>query len=108
MIAQLSVETGVPQSQLWRQPAADTRALITAVNDRNEARAEIDRWTITHELLAQIIDVLSLRRTEAWRQVGVPAHKLPKPYRVKRPDEPEPQEVVMTPREAAKMMMAAG
>jgi hypothetical protein len=106
LIAQLSVETGIPQRELWRQSAADTRALIDAVNERNTKRGEIDRWTITHELLAQVIDTLSVRRVEAWRQAGTKS-SLPKPYRVPRPNESDKQEVVVvSPGEAARMMLA--
>lgn len=88
---------------LWRQPAADTRSLIDAVSERNRRR---DDWSVTDELLAQVIDVLSVMRIEAWRQAGVKVSDLPKPHRVPRPGEPATQEVVMTPGEFARTMVA--
>lgn len=73
------------------------------MNEREEAKA----WTTTHELLAQIVEWLSLLRVEhlaIWTKKGV---TLPDTYHVPRPgEEPDDGVVVMNPREFAQMMAA--
>lgn len=81
-------------------------ALAAAVRDRNERQAEAEQWTTTHELLAQLIEWVSLVRVEALAIGQVPSWKLPKVHRVPRPGDDKPGEVVMSPRDFALMTAA--
>ena len=76
--------------------------LADVVRERNDRNA----WGATEELLAQLIELLSVVRIEAWLIAGVPRHKLPKAHQVTRPGEQEQEaEMVVTPSEFARMTM---
>jgi hypothetical protein len=97
----LSVETGIAQRSLYAQPSDDTLTLIDVVRERQEA----ERWTTTHELLAQLVEWVSLVRVEAWLIAGVPRAKLPDPLHIPRPGEKRQEARVMRPSEFARMMV---
>jgi hypothetical protein len=81
-------------------------ALSAAVRDRNDRVDDAGAWTVTHELLAQLIEWTSLARVEALALGGVKVHRLPAVHRVPRPGDTEENEVVMTPREFAQLSAA--
>lgn len=85
----------------------DVLAFAAAVRERNDRRDEREAWTVTHELLAQLIELTSLRRVESLAQAGHRPWRLPPVYHVPRPGEgAKESEVVMSPREFAQMTAA--
>lgn len=83
---------------MYRESRDDVLTLAAEVRDHNERAS----WDNTHELLAQIIDSLSLLRLEMFLIAGVPRWKLPNPYRVPRPGE-EQEVTVITPSQFARL-----
>lgn len=78
--------------------------LVAALNDRNEAR----RWTMEHELLAEIVEMLSVVRNEALAIAGVKHFDLPPRVHIPRPGQEAEDEVpVVSPAEFAQMTAAA-
>jgi hypothetical protein len=94
----------VPQETLWLQPSSDTYALVDALVERAETDAKAREWTTTHELLARLLELLSVLRIENLACHGVRSG-LPKPARMPRPGETTGP-VVLRPGEAARLMMA--
>lgn len=85
----------------------DVLAFASAVRERNDRHDERESWTVTHELLAQLIELTSLRRIEALVLAGHKPWRLPAVYHVPRPGEgAKESEVVMSPREFAQMTAA--
>lgn len=77
--------------------------LAEAVRDRNER----DSWTNVHELLAQLIELLSIVRIEQLAAAGVKRWSLPEMVRIPRPGDDEPKEaMVVTPSQFARMMVS--
>ena len=79
-------------------------ALHAAWTEREEGRA--GSFTVTEELLAEILELLSIMRIEAQALSGhVKKHDLSEPIRVPRPGvEPVDPIPVVTPREMIAMM----
>jgi hypothetical protein len=102
MIAQLSVETGIDQSTLYDQRSDDVFTLAEAVRDRLKRES----WTNLHEMMAQLIELLSILRTEAWIMRGASRSNAPDPVRVPRPGEKPPEVRTVRPSEFARMMVA--
>jgi hypothetical protein len=75
--------------------------------DAVRQRREDDRWSTSDELLAQLIELVSIVRIEAWLIAGVPRHKLPDSYHVTRPGEQEAKPVVVTPSQFARLSVVA-
>lgn len=95
------METGIAQPTLYRQPTDDVLVLADAVRERNDR----DSWTDVHELLAQLIEWVSIVRVEAWMINGVPRWKLPSVHHVRRPYESEQEVRVVSVSEFARMTM---
>jgi len=77
-------------------------SLLSALTEREETKSGY--FTVTEELLAQILEMLSIIRAEAW--VGkVDKRKVPEMVHVPRPGQEEPVDTtpVLTPREFALM-----
>lgn len=73
------------------------------MRDRNER----DSWTNVHELLAQLLEMLSIMRIEALAAAGMKRWNLPEPVRIPRPGDDEHQEaIVVTPSQFARMTVA--
>lgn len=83
---------------------------MLAVADAHRDREEAAVWSSTVELLAQLVEFLSVWRAEWLLSQGVDKARLPEPIHYPRPGE-EPaeakQEVVVSPREFARLMMVA-
>jgi hypothetical protein len=73
--------------------------LAEAVRDRLERES----WSNAHELLAQLIEAVSVLRIEALLIAGVPRWKLPDPTHVPRPGEKRQEVRVVKPSEFARM-----
>jgi hypothetical protein len=82
----------------------DVVDLADAVRERNDLRTQ---WSVTDELLAQLIEWVSLLRVEQLACAGVKPYKLPKVFHVPRPGEEPEKDVVMSPRELALLTVAA-
>ena len=80
---------------------------MLAVSDALRDRLDRDSWTLQHELLASVLELLSVIRIEACLIAGVPRHKVPDPVHVPRPGDPPPEEQVttVTPSQFARMMV---
>lgn len=78
--------------------------------DEAAAKAKREQWSNTHELLAVVVELLSLVRRESLAVAGVKAHDLPEPVHIDRPGaKPKKDGVpVMTPRQFARAMAAQG
>lgn len=86
---------------------AMVRSLLSAWDEREETMAS--RFTTEQELLAEILELLSIMRVEALAMSGsVKKYDLPDVIQVPRPGtvpvDPIP---VVTPREFSRMMMVA-
>lgn len=74
--------------------------LAEAVRDRLERES----WSNVHELLAQLVELLSIMRVEALATAGVKRWSLPEPIHIPRPGEDDPKEaIVVTPSQFARM-----
>lgn len=103
MICQLSARSGnsiVDLSGLG--PAA-----LATLADEVRRRDDEGDWTNLHEAIAQVHDLLSLMRVEHLAGIGVKRHDLPTPARMPRPGDKPAEPVVLSPGEAARLMMAA-
>jgi hypothetical protein len=95
----LAAETGISQGTLYRHCTDDVLTLADAVRERND-RAD---WTDLHELLAQVVESISVLRIEAFLIAGVPRSKLPEPHHIRRPGEAAKETPVLSPREFARL-----
>lgn len=77
-------------------------ALSSALRDRNER----NDWTVLHELLASVLELLSVMRIEAWLIQGVPRYKLPDAIRIPRPGEREEPVMTVSPSQFARLSTA--
>jgi hypothetical protein len=84
---------------LYRQRSDDVLTLADAVRDRNDREA----WTDLHELLAQVVESISVMRIEAFLIAGVPRWKLPDPHHIRRPGEAVKEATVVTPGQFARL-----
>jgi len=78
---------------------------VLAVSEALRDRLERNDWTLVHELLASVLELLSIMRIEACLMAGVPKHKLPEPMHVPRPGEKPPEVRTVTPSQFARMMV---
>lgn len=86
--------------------------MLAALQDELIEKDQRDSWRVTEELLAQILEMLSIMRGEAWALQGV--KRWPDPISVPRPShlERSPSETprtnsgvrAVTPREYARSM----
>jgi hypothetical protein len=90
---------------LARQRTDDTLTLVDVIQERDETKAR--EWTVAHELLAQLIELIGVMRIESWLQQGVPRWKLPEPLHVPRPGEKAPEPLVLTPSQFARLSTVA-
>jgi len=95
----------MPPDDLMDLDPAMVTSLLAALHDRQDAISE--RFTITEELLAQILEMLSIIRSEAL--IGRIKGNLPEMVHVPRPGRVEPVDTtpVMTPREFSLMMQVS-
>jgi hypothetical protein len=84
----------------------DTPALMTLAEEI-AAREERESWDNVAEAIARVYDLLSVMRVEALALGGVKRHNLPEVARMPRPGEQVEQIPVVTPGQAARMMMAS-
>lgn len=94
----MSAEAGFDASKI-----DDPSLLVAIAKEIGDARrAQVKEWTTTHELLAQMIDLLSVMRVE--NAVGR-LKPLPKSHRVARPWETKKEGgEAMSPRNFARML----
>jgi hypothetical protein len=84
--------------------------MVLALRDAHGDHEEIlaSHFTVTEELLAQILEFLSIMRIEALALGRVKPRDLPEPIRVPRPGvEPVDPIPTITPREFVMMMQGA-
>jgi hypothetical protein len=103
MICQLSATSSNSIAELSALPVGLVTTLAEEVADREERSA----WDNVTEALARIYDLLGVIRVEALALGGVKRHNLPEPPRMPRPGEKVDQIPVVTPGQAARMMMAS-
>lgn len=96
------METGIDQPTLYAQTCDDVFTLASAVRDK----VERESWNNLHELLAQLVEMLSVMRVESLLMAGVKRHHLPDPVHVPRPGEKPPEVRTVRPSEFARMMVA--
>jgi hypothetical protein len=77
-----------------------------AVSDALRDRIERDDWTILHELLASVLELLSVMRIESLLVAGAKRHDVPEPMHVPRPGEKPPEVRTVRPSEFARMMVS--
>jgi len=78
-------------------------ALATAVRERND-RSE---WTSMHELVAMLVEVVSIVRIEALLVAGVKRWSLPDPIHIPRPGEDKEERVkTVTPGQFLRLQAA--
>jgi hypothetical protein len=78
-------------------------ALAHAVRERND-RSE---WTTLHELLAMLVEVVSIVRIEALLVAGVKRWSLPDPIHIPRPGEDKEERVkTVTPGQFLRLQAA--
>lgn len=75
-------------------------ALADAVRARND---RLDEWSQTDELLATLVELVSVLRIEAWLIARVPRWKLPDPLHIKRPGEEDQQVKTIRPSQFARL-----
>lgn len=95
----MAAETGISQGTLYRHSTDDVLTLADAVKERNDRAG----WTDLHELLAQVVESISVLRIEAFLIAGVPKWKLPEPHHIRRPGEAVKETPVLSPREFARL-----
>lgn len=66
-------------------------------------RQEAERWTTTHELLSQLLELVSIVRVEALAANGVKRWELPDVLRVPRPGQEEEPVKTITPSQFARL-----
>lgn len=97
----MAVATGQPLGDLLDLDPAWAHSLAEAYAERR------DSWSFEREMLASLLELLSVMRLEALARYTKPGTRLPEPIRVRRPwmpDEPEEDVVpVITPRQFALM-----
>ena len=71
--------------------------------DELQQQVKRDSWSNIHELVAQLIELVSLMRIEALLIAGVKRSKLPSPYHVPRPGEKAKETPVLTPSQFARL-----
>jgi predicted AAA+ superfamily ATPase len=96
------VETGIDQPTLYDQSCDDVFTLAEAVRDRLERES----WNNVHELIAQLIELVSNLRTESWLIAGVKRNQAPDPVHVPRPGDKPPEVRTVRPSEFARMMVS--
>jgi hypothetical protein len=79
----------------------DETTLLTLA-DEVRRQNEANRWTTTHELIANVWDLLHLLRVEALAGMGVRKHALPKHQHVPRPGERD-EIPTIRPRDLARL-----
>jgi hypothetical protein len=84
---------------LYRHSTGDVLTLADAVRERNDREA----WTDLHELLAQVVENLSVLRIEAFLLAGVPRWKLPDAQHIRRPGDTAREAPVVTPGQFARL-----
>lgn len=75
---------------------------LVTLADEIQARRKVESWSTTDELLAQVIEWLSVMRVESLALGGVKKRDLPEPIHIRRPGE---QDKKPTVREAVRSML---
>lgn len=96
------METGIGYSTLLDERVDDVFAIAAAVRERNDR----ETWTTLHELVATLVEMVSIMRIEAWLIAGVPRWKLPDVTHIPRPGEEEEQVKTIRPGQFLRLQAA--